>query len=113
MQDFEGSTYLVYQEEVGDSGTHHLQGYVEFPNKKSLQQVRGILEGAHWEPRAGTAEQAAAYCKKDPRVGGPYEYGTISQQGMPHHMYPHYGCLQALFQLNYCDCTIYMYNKYR
>lgn len=109
MSDFPDSTYLVYQEERGSSGTHHLQGYVEFASKKSLRQMQDMVPGAHYEPRAGTAEQAATYCKKEEsRLSGPYEYGRISQQGMPHRLIGYYSCLQELFQLNYCACTIYL-----
>lgn len=79
-----GMTYCVYQEEVGEAGTHHYQGYIEFNSPKSLAAVKKIpgLEGAHWEVRRGTAAQAEAYCSKDDtRVGGPYRYGTPRQQG--------------------------------
>lgn len=58
-------SYLVYGKEVGESGTPHLQGYVEFEKQKKFQTVCNILKGAHIELRRGTGEQASAYCKKD------------------------------------------------
>jgi hypothetical protein len=59
-------SYLVYGYETGESGTPHLQGYVIFPRVKRLSEAKGLLSGrAHLEPKRGTPEQAAAYCKKD------------------------------------------------
>lgn len=40
--------------------------------------MKKLLDRAHWEPRKGTAAQAAEYCKKDGRVT---ERGKISRQG--------------------------------
>lgn len=71
-----GSKYLVYGREVGESGTPHLQGYVEFSTVKSLAQLKAIDGRAHFEVRRGTAKQAADYCKKD---GNFEEIGTISK----------------------------------
>lgn len=69
--------YCIYQEEVGDSGTPHLQGYVCFFERMRLPGVRSCVPGAHWEVRRGTHEEAKAYCsKEDTRVGGPYVFGA-------------------------------------
>lgn len=57
--------YLVYGREVGESGTPHLQGYIFFPQRKTLQVVRRLIQGAHVAPRGGTHKQASEYCKKD------------------------------------------------
>lgn len=74
--------YAIYQEEVGESGTFHYQGYVEFTIAKSLKSVRKILP-AHWSARRGTQKQAIDYCSKkdETYIGGPYEYGQRKQQG--------------------------------
>lgn len=73
-----GAKYLVYQEEVGASGTHHLQGYIEVGRPARFSVFVG-LEGAHFEPAMGTSAECVAYCtKSDTRVGGPYTYGTQS-----------------------------------
>jgi len=69
------TSYYVIGKEVGESGTKHLQGYAEFTTPKRLSTVRRILASAHWEKRRGSAEQAAAYCKKD---GDYTEAGQIS-----------------------------------
>lgn len=72
-------SYLVYGHEVGDEGTPHLQGYIEFVNGKRLSTLKAQLsERIHWERRKGTAKQASQYCKKDRDF---YEAGEITKQG--------------------------------
>jgi len=56
--------YLVVQLEVGKEGTPHLQGFVQFPTGQRLTQLKKLHKRAHWEPRRGSAYQAAHYCKK-------------------------------------------------
>lgn len=74
--------YLVFQLEKGESGTPHYQGYVEFPGPKAWARVHAVLQRGHLESRRGSAQEAAAYCKKaDSRLDGPWEFGAISQQG--------------------------------
>lgn len=77
--------YAVWQLEMAPTtGQLHYQGYVEFDTTMSLstlQQLDG-LEGAHWESRRGTAEQASDYCEKEEtRVDGPWHFGVRSSQG--------------------------------
>lgn len=57
--------YWVMGKEVGESGTPHIQGYIEFKNPRSKQSVIKMMQGCHIEVRKGTREQAAEYCKKD------------------------------------------------
>jgi len=77
-----GMTYLVYQLEKGEKGTPHIQGYVEFATKKRVISLKPWLTGAHFEPRRGTAQQAADYCRKaESRIQGPWEFGAMS---LPH-----------------------------
>lgn len=75
------AVYFVYQLERGSAGTLHLQGYVRFKSTVHLSGVRKVLPGAHWEPRKGTEAQARDYCMKDPRLDGPWEFGTHVSQG--------------------------------
>lgn len=73
-------TYYVYQTEIGENETPHIQGYVEFTTRVSLRFLSNLLPRAHWERRKGTAEQAAAYCKKlETQVSGPHEWGILSR----------------------------------
>lgn len=57
--------YEVYQEEIGEQGTPHIQGYVEFARPVRLAALKKWLPSAHWEARLGTRDQARAYCMKD------------------------------------------------
>ncbi len=72
--------YLILGKEIGESGTPHLQGYLELPRKKTLAGVKALLgiNQIHLEKRAGTQTQAIDYCKKD---GDYYENGERMQQG--------------------------------
>lgn len=70
--------YIVYGREIGDSGTPHLQGYVEWRTVRSLRRVREFNSRAHWERRRGTPIQAREYCVKD---GNFWEWGELPAQG--------------------------------
>lgn len=76
------ASYLVIGREVGDSGTPHLQGYIELNERKHITWCKNVLHGrAHFEARRGKAQQAADYCKKD---GQFFEEGKISQSKQGH-----------------------------
>lgn len=73
--------YLVFGREVAPTtGTPHLQGYIEFTNRRVFRSAVAVLpEGCHVE-RARDPSRAAEYCKKDgdyEEVGTP----TASNQG--------------------------------
>lgn len=71
-----GVVQCVWQAEVGENGTRHLQGYLRMPNKKSLKGMKAVHPTAHWEIRNGTHEQAVAYCTKEAtRAAGPWRFG--------------------------------------
>lgn len=65
--------YVVYGNEVGESGTPHWQGYCYFKERKSFAQLKRILKDAHLEAQKGSIDQAVEYCKKD---GDFREFGT-------------------------------------
>lgn len=68
--------YAIVAKEVGESGTPHLQGYVELKIRKRLNQLTIF---GHIEKRKGKAWQAADYCKKYDKAY--WQIGTISAQG--------------------------------
>lgn len=71
-------SYIVAGDEVGASGTPHIQGYVEFEGSKRFSTLKNECPRGHFEKRKGSPKQAADYCKKD---GHFTERGTLSRQG--------------------------------
>lgn len=66
---FEGCTFGIGSEEVGESGTPHIQGYVEFASKVRPIGYRGCPKEVHWgddkgKPARGTRLQNVMYCRK-------------------------------------------------
>lgn len=57
--------YVIIGKEVGEQGTPHLQGYIEFHKRMRLTGVKKVNGKAHWEVRRGSALLAANYCKKE------------------------------------------------
>lgn len=70
--------YLIFGKETGDSGTPHLQGFVQFSGRKKFSTVKNLFpRTTHLEPKSpnSTPQQAADYCRKeDPE---PWEHGTL------------------------------------
>lgn len=56
--------YLVVGEEVGESGTPHLQGFVVFSKQLRRKAVSLLLPRAWLGAAKGTNEDASKYCKK-------------------------------------------------
>lgn len=77
--------YAVWQYEVGEeTGTPHLQGYVEFSKLMRLSGCRKILNKANWRTRykESTRDQARDYCLKErTRIEGPWEHGQWVKDG--------------------------------
>lgn len=77
-------TYIVFQQEVGEQGTRHFQGYLEFSKQVRLTWIhRNIHPRIHVEPRRGSQKQAIDYCKKsDTRLQNtvPLEGGVPKKQ---------------------------------
>lgn len=77
--------YVVWQKEsCPDTRREHYQGYCELANPQTYAGIKRMFDDdtMHIEPRKGTAQQAADYCKKaESRIEGPWELGQISQQG--------------------------------
>lgn len=60
--------YMIYGEEVGESLTPHLQGYVVFKESIPMSVAIRRLQGCHVEVAKGSAQQNIAYCSKDGKV---------------------------------------------
>lgn len=73
--------YLIYQEEKGENGTVHFQGYVELRQNLAKRWLTiHFNPRAYYDVRRGTQEEAIAYCKKeDTRVEG----GQSGEFGQP------------------------------
>lgn len=63
--------YLVFQLEVGEEGTPHIQGFVQLTDSKRLSAMKKLHKKAHWGKRRGTPYEAAHYCQKP--VGRPLD----------------------------------------
>lgn len=74
--------YLVYQLEVGENGTPHLQGYCELKKRQRFESAKKLIHPtAHLERRRGTAAEARDYCMKDEtRCAGPFEFGEFTDK---------------------------------
>jgi hypothetical protein len=53
----------IMQPEIGESGTPHIQGYIEFPNPRSLGGLKKLSSKIHWEI-SRNCEASINYCKK-------------------------------------------------
>jgi hypothetical protein len=51
-------------EEVGESGTPHIQGYIQFPKKVRPVGYKGMPKEIHWEKARGSKDENVAYCSK-------------------------------------------------
>lgn len=79
--------YLCCQQELTKDGKRHLQGYAEFLNAhrmgsaKLLLAACGMGGSVHLEPRKGTPQQAADYCKKsESAIHGTFqEWGKLAK----------------------------------
>lgn len=70
--------YVCFGVERGESGTLHLQGYIELVRRLYTKQVKDVLgRRAHVEPRRGDGPTARDYCKK-----GDQSHEEWSEQGM-------------------------------
>lgn len=69
------STYLVFGREVGESGTPHLQGFVQLKNSTRFNAVKALVGNRAWLAQArGNNQQASDYAKKD---GDFEEFGDV------------------------------------
>lgn len=60
--------FAIVALEVGDSGTPHLQGYIEFKKKSRPMSVFKFTDRFHWEKAKGTKYENWTYCTKDDNI---------------------------------------------
>lgn len=79
LKQYDKFTYVIVGVETcPTTQRQHLQGYAELNDKISLVTLRTLMPMGHIENRRGSAEEAAAYCKKE---GQYWEVGEMKQQG--------------------------------
>ncbi len=81
----ENVQYYIFGKEVApNTGTLHLQGYMELKKQMSLSAVKRVLgcNHAHIEIRRGNQDQAIDYCKKEDL--SPLEFGSPKLNGVRH-----------------------------
>lgn len=62
----------VFQEEIGDLGTKHLQGLLMFKSPRSFNSIKKLIPRAHWEPTK-SKNASIRYCSKaETRAGEIY-----------------------------------------
>lgn len=67
--------YIIYGIEVGQQGTTHFQGFIQFKHPVTFERCKQITgNNSHIESRKGSVLQAIEYCKKD---------GQVVEQGTP------------------------------
>lgn len=82
---WEHATFLTYQLEISPTTNKlHYQGYLELDSLQRLSHVQKFegLEGAHFEPRRGSQQEAIDYVhKEESKVDGPWSCGEPKNQG--------------------------------
>jgi len=56
--------YIIFQIEVGAEGAPHVQGFVQFDDKKRKTALIKLVKEAYWAKRRGTPYEAQHYCMK-------------------------------------------------
>lgn len=57
------SSFYIFGKEIGENGTHHLQGFISFKAKTRPKNL--FTDRIHWEVARGNRQQNIDYCKKD------------------------------------------------
>lgn len=71
-------TYMIIGNEIGESGTPHIQGCLNQKNKISFKQLKKFLPRAHIKKCIKSLDTNISYCKKDADYK---EYGQQPKQG--------------------------------
>jgi len=63
----QGGFKYIFGEEIGESGTAHLQGYIE--SEKKIRPIEYFkTKDVHWEKTKGSKEDNIKYCSKDNKI---------------------------------------------
>lgn len=76
------SLFHVIGREVGENGTPHLQGYVEYKNPISFESLKKVNNRIHWELAKGDRASNIKYCTKEGRATGTYTPTLIVIQNL-------------------------------
>ncbi len=69
----------ICQEEIGESGTKHLQGVVQYENQVDFSKLRKLHPTAHWEI-CKNLHSCLKYCGKlKTRNGEVFQYGDVNK----------------------------------
>lgn len=69
--------FIIFGKEIGDNGTPHLQGYIQFKNSKRLSECKNINNRAHWESAVAGPQKNVDYCSKGSQSKAEWtEHGT-------------------------------------
>lgn len=72
-----GAEKYIYQPEVGEHGTPHIQGLLSFKNARTLAQLKQKNQGVHWEI-CRDIKASILYCQKqDTKAGETKAHGFI------------------------------------
>jgi len=66
---FTPSSAYMFQKEVGQNGTPHLQGFVQWKNGRSFDSMKKLHDKAHWEV-CRNVKASIAYCSKNDTATG-------------------------------------------
>lgn len=74
--------FMIYQLEKGESGTPHLQGYIQMNNPQSFNTMRRLFNSkASIKKAKGNKNQNIVYCTKCPeRVNGPWVHTLVEAE---------------------------------
>lgn len=61
----EDLVYMVIGFEEASTGQCHHQGFVQFEQPQSFDDLKALWPSIHWEQRKGSPSQASTYCMKD------------------------------------------------
>lgn len=80
-------SYCVWQLEMGEQGTRHLQGWLVLTTRTRLSAVKALspyFERAHFEVQRGSNRDAYDYVTKDrTRIAGPWTFGDCPNLDAP------------------------------